>query len=304
MASAGGGSTSGRIDFPDHMKTIHQEWLNQTGTTALEANGSMVAKMNTALGGSPYGSMTAYDPATPLAAMVTAIGAFNTRVDALSPQSDFDTAVAAVQAQLDAEVFDDTYINADIAAFAAVVDANLQNVVIPRFQAGLRDVNAVMSSAFVIGESIIESMATNDKTKYGTELRTKLNLQRNDAIMKGVESVLRNLFAQVELEKNVAHYTVEAKRMDIAASKEKKDTENTILVKNGRWDLETFQYGANLLAAIGGGTVVPSGGDGPSQVQSILGGALTGAATGSNVTGGNAWGTGIGAVVGGIAGAF
>jgi hypothetical protein len=302
MASAGGGSTSGRIDFPDHMKTIHQDWLNKTGTVAIEASGSIATLMNTAIGGSPYGTMAAYDPSSILTIMDTAVGAFNTRVDALSPQTNFDTVVAATQSILDSEVFDDTYINADIAAFAATVDANLQNVVIPRFQGGMRDVNAVMSSAFVIGESIIESMATNDKTKYGTEARVKLNLQRNDAIMKGTESVLRNMFAQVELEKNVAHYTVEAQRMRIAALKEKKDTENTILVKNGRWDLETYQYGANLLAAIGGGTVVPQGADGPSQVQSILGGALTGASVGSNVSGGNPWVTGAGAVIGGLAG--
>jgi hypothetical protein len=300
MASAGGGSTSGRIDFPDHMKTIHQEWLDQTGSDTIEA--SMVDKMNTALGGSPYGSMTAYDPTTILGIMDTAVGAFNTRTDALDPQADFNSAVAAVQAQLDAEVFDDTYITADIAAFRAILDDRIENEVLPRFQAGLRDVNAVMSSAFVIGEAIIEGMANNDVSKYGTDARVKLNLQRNDAIMKGVESVLRNIFAQVELEKHVAHYTVEAQRMRISALKEKKDAENTILVKNGRWDLETFQYGANLLASIGGGTVVPQGGDGPSTGQSVLGGALSGGALGSAVSGGNGWATGAGAVIGGVIG--
>jgi hypothetical protein len=300
MASAGGGSTSGRIDFPDHMKTIHQDWLNQTGSDTIEA--SMVDKMNAALGGSPFTTMTQYDPATPLTAMDTAVGAFNTRVDALDPDGDWEVAVDAVKAKADAAVFDDAFVVADIAAFRATLETQLINTVLPRFQAGLRDVNAVMSSAFVIGEGIIEGMLTTDVAKYGTDLRLKLNLQRNDFIVKGVESILRNLYAITELEKNVAHYTIEAQRMRIAALKDKKDGENTALAKDGRWDLETFQYGANLLASIGGGTVVPQAPNGPSTGQSIIGGALSGAAVGANVGGGNGWITGGGALIGGLLG--
>jgi hypothetical protein len=300
MADAGGGSSAGRIDFPDHMKTVHQDWLNQTGSDTIEA--SIVDKMNTALGGSPYSSMTAYDPTTPLGAMDTAVGAFNTRVDALSPSSDWNTAVDNAKTKLDAAVFDDTYVTADIAALRAEIDDQIENDVLPRFQGGLRDVNAVMSSAFVIGESIIEAMATTQITKYGSELRVKLNLQRNDSILKAAESIIRDTYAQIELEKHVAHYTVEANRMEIAAFKEKKDTENNIAIKNGRWDLETYQYGANLLASIGGGTVTPTGSDSPSTMQSAIGGALSGAAMGSAVSGNNPWVTGGGALIGGLIG--
>ena len=300
MASAGGGSSSGRIDFPDHMKTIHQDWLDDTGTDSAES--SMVDAMNAALGGSPYSTMAAYDPSTSLTAMDTAVGAFNTRVDALDYDGDWEAATDAVVTKADVSVFDDTYINADIAAFRALVDDRINNEVLPRFQGGLRDINAVMSSAFVVGEAIIESSANNDVNKYTTELKLKLNIQRNDFVLKGIESILRNQYAIVELEKNVAHYTIEAQRMRIAALKEKKDTENTILVKNGRWDLETFQYGANLLASIGGGTVVPSAADGPSQGVSAIGGALSGGAVGSAVSGGNPWVTGGGALIGGLIG--
>jgi hypothetical protein len=300
MADAGGGSASGRIDFPTHMKTIHQDWLNQTGTDTIES--SMVDAMNAALGASPYVGMTAYDPATPLTAMDTAVGAYNTRVDALDSDGDWITAIDTAVAKADAAVFDDAFIVADIAAFRTQLDDQITNTILPRFQAGLRDVNAVMSSAFVIGESIIEGMATNEVAKYGTDLRVKFNIQRNDFVSKGAESIIRNLYAIAELEKNVAHYTVESERMRIAALKEKKDAENTILVKNGRWDLETFQYGANLLASIGGGTVVPQGSGSPSTGQSVLGGALSGAALGSALTGGSGWGSGAGAILGGVLG--
>ena len=105
---------------------------------------------------------------------------------------------------------------------------------------------------------------------------------------------------QAELEKTVAHYTIEANRLRIVAEKEQKDTDNSIAIEDGKWNLEIWQYGANLLAAIGGGTVVPKGSDGPSRNQSVLGGALAGAAIGGQVGGG--WGALAGGAIGAIAG--
>lgn len=296
----GGGSSAGKIDFPDHMKAIHQDWLTQTGSDTVES--SMVDAMNACLDGSPYASMTAYDPATRLTSMDTAIASFNTRVDALNPDGDWEDAVDVAVAKADADVFDDTYITADVAAFRANLDERIQDEVLPRFQAGLRDVNAVMSSAFVMGEALIEASANREVAKYETDMRVKFHIQRNEFILKAIEAILRDQMAQVEMEKNVAHYTIEANRLGVVSLKEKKDTENTILVKNGRWDIETFQYGANLLAAIGGGVVTPTSPNGPSTAQSAIGGALSGASIGGAIGGGGGAliGAGLGALLGGF----
>jgi hypothetical protein len=260
----------------------------------------MVDAMNAALGGSPYGSMTAHDPSTELTAMDTAVSAFNTRVDAIDPDGDWEDAVDAAVAKVDGAVVDDTSLDNNIAAFGNALDDQIENIVLPRFHGGMRDVNAVMSSAFVVGEAIIEGMRDRDVAKYGTDLRVKNYFQRNDFILKGTESILRDSMAQVELEKGVAHYTIEANRLRIVSEKEKKDTENSIDINDGRWDLETFQYGANLLASIGGGTMIPNAQDSPSKTQSAIGGALSGAAIGGALGGG--WGAVIGGVLGGVGG--
>ena len=63
----------------------------------------------------------------------------------------------------------------------------------------------------------------------------------------------------------------------------------------GRWDMEVFQYGSNVLGAIGGGVLIPRQ---PSQMQSMIGGALTGAAAGGIASGGNPLAIGAGAVLG------
>jgi hypothetical protein len=289
-------ATAGKVDFPAHMKTIHQEFLDQTGTDSIDS--SMIDAMNAALGGSPYGSMTAHDPATELTAMDTAVAGLNTLVDALDYEQDWEDAVDAAVAKADGAVFDDTYITNDITAFGDNLDDQIENIVLPRFHGGMRDVNAVMSSAFVLGESIIEGMRDRDVAKYGTDLRVKWNFQRNDFVLKGTESMLRDMVSRIEMEKGVTHYTMEANRLRIVSEKEKKDTENSIDISDGRWDIETFQYGANLLASIGGGVVVPRGNDSPSKSQSAIGGALAGAAMGASVGGG--WGAAIGGVLGGL----
>ena len=140
----------------------------------------------------------------------------------------------------------------------------------------MRDINAVMTSTFVIGESMILAKKVRDVAKFRGDLSAKLQLQRNEMVMTGAESILRMNVAKAELQKTVSHYTIEANRLRIVAEKEKKDIENNITVAGAKWELEVWQHGANLLAAIGGGTMVPrtQGSDGPSDFQTAIGGAL------------------------------
>lgn len=296
-------TTAGKVDFPVHMKNVHQDWLGTDGDGALDdsISSSLVAIMNSALAADPFSAMTAYDPASQLTAMDAAVAAFNALVDALDHEQDWEDAVDAAVAKADGAVFDDTHVNSDISAFGDILDEQVENVVLPRFQGGMRDINAVMSSAFVMGEAIIEGMRTRDVAKYGTELKIKTNIQRNDFVLKGTEAMLRDQIGRIELEKAVAHYTMESNRIRAVALKEKKDTENTIDVSDAKWELEAFQYGANLLAAIGGGTMIPSGKGDPSKAQSMIGGALSGAAVGNSIVGGG-WGAAAGAAAGLVAG--
>ena len=86
--------TAGRVDFPAHMKTVHQDWLDNTGADTMPATESMVDLMSAAIGDSPFSAMTAYDPTTPVAAMDTAVVALNTLVDALNNESDWEAKIS------------------------------------------------------------------------------------------------------------------------------------------------------------------------------------------------------------------
>lgn len=286
--SSGGGS-SGKVDYPEYMKTQHQTWL-----TALA---SLITTATT--GDSPFASDTAYDPTTRITTMDNAVCAFNGVVDALAHETDWESAVDAAVAKIDAAVIDDTTITTDIDAYSDQLDDEITNKVLPAFQGGMRDVNAVYSSAFVMGEAHIYAMRDRDVAKYASELRVKLNLYRVELIKASVSNMLSNLMKRVEFEQSVAHYSIESTRIGVVALKEQIDQDILIEDLDARWDMDVYQYGANMLAGIGGGSVSTGSSAGMSKSQSALSGAIAGASIGAGAGG---WAAGAGAVIGGIGG--
>ena len=285
--SSGGssGGSSGKVDYPEYMKTQHETWLTALNTDITTARA----------GDSPYTAAVAYDPTTPLAAMNTAICAFNTVVDALANESDWDSAMTQAKTTIDA-LISNTYINADVDAFADKLDDQVDNITIPKFQRGMQDINAVQTSAFALGEALIYGMRDRDVAKYTSDLRLKSSLMRNELIAKGASEMLRALLTRADLEKAVAHYTLEYNRMYIVAKKDQIDQDYEYDELDAKWDLEMFQYGGNMLAAIAG-AATSQGTPERSHAASAIGGALSGAAAGL-ATSFTPLGAGIGAALG------
>uniref|UniRef100_A0A6M3KTC7 Uncharacterized protein n=1 Tax=viral metagenome TaxID=1070528 RepID=A0A6M3KTC7_9ZZZZ len=292
-SGSGGGGGSGRVDYPDYMKTVHGDWLDQGATDTIEA--SVTEIMNAAIGASPFITAVAYNPATPLADAWTAVCAFNTLTDALDHEVDWLSAIAAARSEYDDNVVDTTQIDDDVNAFAQVLEDQLDYIVLPKLKAGYRDANAVLTSAFPIAEAIVRGMGMRDVAKYATDLRLKNHFLRAEWIGKAADRMLINLIERVRFEEAVARVSVEAKRIHIVSSKEQTDQDYAFDEADGKWDLEAFQYGANVLAAIGGGTA-QTGRERPSKAQSALGGAMSGAAAGASI--GGAPGAAIGGILG------
>ena len=290
---SGGGGGSGKIEYPTYMSTVHNDWLDKTGTDVIEL--SVTEAMDAAIGASPWTSAAAYDPATPLADAWTAVCALNTLADALDHETDWSSAIAAAISDYDGSVVDEDKLDDDINAYAQVQQDNIDYVILPKLRAGYRDANAVLSSAFPIAEGVVWGMHVKDVGKYATDLRLKNHILRSEWVLKAAETMLKNQMMRVEFEKAVAHLSVEAKRIHIVATKEQTDQDYTFDENDAKWDMEAFQYGANVLAAIGGGTVGP-GNKRPSAASSAIGGALSGAAAGAAVGGP------VGGVIGGVLG--
>jgi len=169
---------------------------------------------------------------------------------------------------------------------------DLVDNVLPRFKAGMRDLNSVMTSSFVMGQALLEKKLLSKNGDFDAELRYKL--------LPGA----MNLFAKhLDWNRDVvqAHITV----MKMAVGTEMTAAEFNLdrNVKNAMWPFSILeQERANLGALQGARTATAGGGHEVSRGAKVLGGVASGAAMGSEISPG--YGTVIGGVIGGIAGLF
>lgn len=280
----GGGSSSGKVDYPDYMKAAHEDWLTQSGTDSIEA--SITECMNDALGASPWAAQLAYDPDVDLAANQASIVTFSAILAGIDEVTDWNTLYANAVTQLGTG-------GADVTAYAALLDDEINTRILPRFRRGMQDINAVVSSAFPIGEAVIEAFKNRDVAKYAADNRK--------VYLDAVGQMIQIMFQKTSWNESVMRTTIEANRIKIVAKKEENDVNMEIDKDDALWDLEVFQYGANLLAGIAGGT---AGASKPSKAASAIGGAMSMAGTGASIGGavGGPLGAGIGGAIGGAVG--
>ena len=295
MGSSGGGGSSGAVTHSAYLESVHADWLNATGVDKIEK--SITEVMDSALGSSPWTAAVSYDPSADVAAFEAEMAAFKVLLSGLSDTVNWAALYAQAGTTLDGVA--EVALTADAASFAAILDDNINTVALPRFRRGMQDVNAVVSSAFVVGEAVIEGMRDRDVAKYLSALRITVGERKLAATEQMVNMMARRVAWNAEY---VRTYT-EAERIKIVAMKEKFDGDHLIDESDAKWDLEVFQFGANVMAASAGGTST-AGIKGVSKAQSAIGGAMMGGAAGAMIAGASSGaitgpvGMGVGAVLG------
>ncbi len=273
----GGGSGSGRVDYPDYMKSIQSQWLrgtdHDTGPSSyLDDGNDITALMNAAINSNPYDGLSAYDPSDEISEMESALTNFDgidlSTTDSISELDNLETYV-------------------DSLSTTDKVEDELS-----QFNAGMRDINAVVSSGFTVGQQIVASSMIETKARLKSDIRSKksdVHLQENKLKLSKGQQLMQT--------------KIEANRMMIVTKSEQTNTDRKIDTRVAEWPLEIFQYGANSLASISGGTIQKKGEE-PSEVQSALGGALSGAAMGAatGAMSGTPFGMAAGAAIGGAVG--
>jgi len=323
MGGSSGGGSSGKVDYPTYMKEWHKDVLGSGALGGDDVTGVMAA----ALGASPWAGAVAFDPDTDITAWEAAITGFDAILAGIDPTVDWATLF--VQAGASIAVADvagvagitEALITADSLAFSSNLDDEITAKVLPRYEGGMRDINAVVSSAFVIGEGIIEAFRTRDVAKHESALRLSaasenanidlkvagMNIQKDIAVtgmeVEATSQMIRIFLQNIAWEESLTKMVVESRRIKIVAKSEETQQSLEYDVADALWDLEVFKYDGNMLAAIGSASV-SEGMKGPTKTQSAVGGAMAGGAMGGAMAGASAGGmTGPqGAAVGAIIG--
>ena len=282
-----GGSTAGEVNYPAYMELVHDDWLGSTAGDTI--TNSVTVMMNTATAGaSPFAAWVTADPATRMGVAVQVLTPFQAveDLDALNLTTIFTTFYAVLD--------DNVEILAIVAAEAAMLDARLIADVLPRFQQGLRDMGAVLTTGYTLGLANMEASHDLSVAKLDAELR----LQSRRV---GWQLALQFTQMSIEWDKAVAALAdeVAVRYMESRFKADQLDTE--MGAKDVLFDLETMQYGNNVLAAIAGATASTK--PETSMISGALGGVMSGAATGATIGSlvpgiGTTVGAGVGAILG------
>ena len=302
---------------------------------------------STAISGNPYGVYASpYDPDSDVDAMLAALNAYcnvllnfhNTSLDTAVvadafdeaeavhdyvPETSFLSHIAAIDDTIDDEFLDTDRIDTAVNEYSEQLQADIENQTLPMFEAGMRDINAVMSSAFLIGEALIFAEKNRNVAKFRADLMLAQWSDRNKALINVAtfltESDMKMFgadlsFAEmtgkfwiqgVEYKRLIADKIIDVLRMKIVAKKEENDETLRRYVERIKWPLAMSQYAASMLGSAGGGHAVSdaTGGGGGNSVSSDLGGVMAGASIGAmfNSEIGGAWGSVIGGAMGGAA---
>lgn len=295
--SSGGGGQSGKIAYPEYIVGFHNKWL-----------GELDALTEQLPGANPYSQAEAYNPEEDVLTMQTAVDTFNNQISNISPTGDFSNFYFISKSVVDSIVDDTSSIEAlvDIYRNEQIDDVNQS---LKAFRNAFFGANNVMSSTYVLGESLIQSYALRDVDKFRAELYAQRDQQRVGMVQAGVSQILQLMQLQLSGFQAWTSIQVDAARMKIVANKEYYEGDLELDVKDVLWNVDILQEASSVLGAPGGALPATRN---LTKNQSALGGALSGAAAGGMMGGMMAGaiqggmtgpqGAILGAVVGGVAG--
>lgn len=278
----GNAKTETRIRYAKYVESKHKDFLNE-----------IVTRRNAAIDNSPYEDIddVPYD-----------VGFFGTGFLLADFPSLYDM-YGKFMAGLDIEdlfnqVFEDTVNGANVGilvdAERDLMDDDIEQTIIPRYQVGMRDINSVVSSSFVVGKSIIEAARTKQLAKFSAELRYRLipvaearwghHLDWNKAVVMTYAELMKFYFSG---------------KMDMEQHNQ------NVVEKNALWPFTVLEYERAALGALQGATNSKQSGGGGGKATGAISGALSGAAMGGMIgpmVTGAATGGPPGAMIGGVLG--
>jgi len=176
--------------------------------------------------------------------------------------------------QIFEESTDGAEINNLVSAEADLLDDDIEANVIPRYELGMRDLNAVMSSSFVTGKALIESARVKSVAKFSSELRYRM-----------IPVAVQRWQTHLEWNKSAILTYAEIMKLYFLSKKEITEFNYEILSQNKLWPFTVLEFDKCAIGALTGATTTKQNAGSGSKVASALGGALSGAAAGGMIAG-------------------
>lgn len=283
-SGGGGGSTETMIRYADYVQEHHDDFLNQVAANrdiAIEANPWAAV---------PYSDIICDDAFFGSGYLISSFPSLYDMYGKFMAGLDIEV--------LWTQIFEDTVnspiVDTLVSAEAALMDDDIEANLLPRLQAGMRDVNSIIASSYVIGRALIEDARVKARNKYAAELRYKL-----------IPIAADRWGVHLEWNKNVVGVYAELMKFYYAARIDVDDANYSMASKGVLWPFTVLEFERAALGALQGATTTKTDVAGASTAKKAISGALSGAAMGAMIGGkSGGYGMAIGAVLGGIAGAM
>jgi len=160
-------------------------------------------------------------------------------------------------------------IAAAVSAQAELLDNEVKTKVLPTFLAGMRDINAIQSTTFVIGKAIIADSTVRQMNEFQSRLRLsaiELSSQLWRTHLDWDKSVITTYLEMTKLY-YATRIDVDTKQLEYAAA-------------DKLWNMNLFEEPRAMVGVLNGAAAGQQKNK-PSQAVSAIGGALSGAAAGA-----------------------
>jgi hypothetical protein len=273
-----GKSKDNRANFPKYLEKRHEDFIYR-----VKADVEIIKHL------SPYSEYTDIDIDTAFFGAGYVLSSFPSLYDMYGKfMAGLDIEYLFNQAFKDTT--DGAIVHNLISEQASELSDDLENDTIPRYEVGMRDINAVMSGTFVVGKAMLETKRIKELSRFSAELRYKMipvaverwktHLNWNQKVVTTYAEIMKFYFMAVL---DVDGYNYEMHTKDVL------------------WPFTVYDFERLALSAVGsGGGGGASGIAGASRGAKVIGGAMSGAASGAMV--GGPWGAAVGGVLGLAAG--
>lgn len=171
------------------------------------------------------------------------------------------------------DTLDSTVMNNLVAAEGALIDDEIETISIPRFQAGMRDINSVLSSSYAVGRSLLEDTRTKLVEKFSAELKYKL-----------IPIAQERWKTHLDWNQQVVKIYAEIMKFYFSAHADETEVEYAMAAKRVLWPFTVLDFERAGLGALQGATVTTKESvAGASTASKVLSGALSGGAMGAMI---------------------
>lgn len=170
------------------------------------------------------------------------------------------------------DTIDSPVVSSLIAAEGDLIDDEIEQTSLPRLQTGMRDLNAVMSSSFVVGKSLIEDTRTKMVAKFSADLKYRL-----------IPVAQERWNTHLNWNKLVIGTYAEIMKLYFSAKTDVDEINYAMAAKNTLWPFTVLDFERAAVGALQGATNSKQDVAGASTASRVLSGALTGAAMGATV---------------------